>query len=238
MSVLIHQDGLSFFIDNGNEIVNTITRDFKHQSNPIEILESIEQAYEQEDKLQQKFDEVNLIYHHSILSLVPASLYEESLQADYLKYNTRILQTDVISIDENVGNMNVNVVYIAYSNINNFFFDKYGDHQYYHYSSRLLPIIKEVDGLHIEMMDSHFYLTAIQQGKLIAHNSFPYDEIEDVLYYTLYAMSQHQLDPETIDTYLRGGNVDPKLFDLLYMYIRKLHRDKEYTIHLNKLICA
>lgn len=239
LSVLIHQDGLSFYIHTAAGIESVIERSFKHSSNPIEILKFIEELYQQEESLNEKFQQVKLIYNHEIFTIVPSDLFIEESAADYLKYNTRLLQTDTVSVDDNCDGMNLNIVYVAYSNINNFFFEKYGDYSYFHYSTLSLPNIGlESNGVFVEVTKSHFYLTVIDEGKLIAHNLFPHQQVEDILFYTLFALKQHQLDPETIHLTLLQPEMNQDLFDLLYTYIRNVTFLTDYPKYLEQLICA
>ncbi len=239
LSVLIHQDGLSFYIHTREQILSTIKRSFKHASNPIEILKSIEDCFEKEADLNQNFDQVKLVYHHDIFTLVPTELFEESHAADYLKYNTRLLQTDTLSVDEELADTGAHLVYVAYSNINNYFYEKYGSYSYFHYSALTLPQLGNLeDGLFIEVMPSHFYLTIYNDGKLIAHNLFQHEEVEDILFYTLYAAEQNELDPELFRLTIIQEEKNQELYDLLYTYVREVQFLNNYPDYLKQLICA
>ncbi len=239
LSVLIHQDGLSFYIHTSNRLVSSIDRSFKHASNPIELLLSIEECFSTEQALNQEFEDIKLIYHHDIFTVVPTDLYEEQHTTDYLKFNTRLLQTDTISVDEGLKDVNIHLVYIAYSNINNYFFEKYGNYSYFHYSSLQLPLLQEKgNGIYIEVMESHFYLTVFEDGVLLAHNLFASETVEDILFYTLFSMQQQQLDPETQSLYILQKVRDNDLYDLLYMYVREVEFMGDYDNYLTNLICA
>jgi hypothetical protein len=239
LSVLIHQDGLSFYIHSSSEIRSTLEVPFKHCSNPIEILKSIEESFEKEALLDQDFIQVTLLYHNDVFTLVPSELFKEEHAADYLKYNTRLLQTDTVSVDDNISSMDARLVYVAYSNVNNYFYEKYGDYSYFHYSTYSLPLLRNrKHGLFIEVLKSHFYLTVFDNGKLINHNLFQHDQVEDILFYTLFAAEQNQLDPETIRLTIIQSEQDQELFDLLYTYIRNVEFISDYPKYLSQLICA
>ena len=239
LSILIHQDGLSFYIHTSTGIESTIVRNFKYPSNPIEILDAIEDCYVTEQDLQSDFKTIKLIYHHSIYSIVPERIFNENHAADYLKYNTRLLQTDVVSMDDPLDRLETRTVYIAYSNINNFFFDKYGDYEYFHYTTLSLPhILDQGDGIFLEVKSSNFYLTYLKNGELLAHNIFPKEQVEDILYYTLFAIEQYKIDPETVQLQLIEEHKNKDLYDLLYTYVRHVELIKDYSSYLNQIICA
>ena len=239
LSVLIHQDGLSFYTHNSTGIQETFSKEFKYSSNPIEILAAIEDVMASQEFLKQEFEDVKLIYHHNVFAAVPSALFEEEHAADYLKYNTKLLQTDTISIDDPVPAFGAQMVYVAYSNVNNYFFETYGDHSYFHYSTRSLTTLSGMpSGIYLEIMPSHFYFTVMDKDHLVAHNIFPFEEVEDILYYTLFALEQNKLDPETIPLTIVQNNKEQKLFDLLYTYVRNVNFIEDYKDYLNKVICA
>jgi hypothetical protein len=235
----MHQDGLSFYIHTQNQLIDTIDKSFKFKANPIELLTAIQESYAIESSLQQEFEKVTILYHHDIFTTVPSQIFQEDHASDYLKYNTRILQTDTISIDKSIGNTGAHIVYVAYSNISNYFYEKYGDHSYYHYSSKTIPVLQQLgDGLYINVQASNFYLTVLENGKLKAHNLFEYQEREDILYYTMFAIQQHDLDPENVRLTLLSNKIDQELNDLLYLYVRNVHHKTDYQEFIKKVVCA
>lgn len=230
MSVLIHQDGLSFFIYNEQAVVIDRKKySFTYESNPVEILEEIEQAYREDDFFSKnQIENVTLIYHHPIFSGVPASLFDPNQSSNYLKYNNRLLETDVVSHDNPIDLINYQTVYIAYSNINNFFFEKYGDFEYYHYTSLALPYwFKKYNSnstaVIVDVKESHVYITILNQGKLILHNIFQHDAIEDILYYTLFASHHNNLQADQFELFLYQKTPSKKLYDLLYTYVKEVN---------------
>ncbi len=229
LSVLIHQDGLSFLCYNAVHIIDRWDYSFKYDSNPTEILEEIQKAYQDNEKLRKlEVDQVTLIYHHPIFSGVPASLFVEEHASNYLKYNNRLLETDVISYDEAISTIDYQTVYIAYSNINNFFFEKYGDFNFYHYTSLALNTWhKKYNDVHnaviLDVKESHMYLSLFNNGSLILHNVYQHDAIEDILYYTLFASEHNGLQPDQINLFLYQTQPSKDLYDLLYTYVKEVN---------------
>ncbi|WP_397300048.1 DUF3822 family protein [Nonlabens ulvanivorans] len=243
MSVLIHQDGLSFFIYSSKGIENRILKSFKHESNPIEILQEIENIYETEVNLNQQFEEVTLIYNHPIFTGVPSSIYDEQHQSDYLKYNVRLLETDVISTDDAIEVLDYKTVYIAYTNINNYFFDKYGDFNYYHYSTLALQKHYSRNDLSkseviIDIKESQFYITIFEKGNFKLHNSYPHQAAEDILYYTLFTAQHNQLDPENMALKIIASAKNDAVYDLLYTYVREVNYVIDSNTYIEDILCV
>ncbi len=243
LSVLIHQDGLSFYIYNSSGVIDSIHRTFKHAANPVEILQSIETCFEQEAVLDTAFAKATLIYHHQIFTSVPKTIFSEENAVDYLKYNAHIIETDVLSVDESTKLDGANTVYVAYENINNYFFDKYGSYNYYHYSNRILELhsnetIAIQPQVFLDIKASHFYLSIFNKGKLTAHNLFPYDAIEDILYYTLFTTHHNGLDPETMEMNVYSEEKNDSLYELLYTYVRHVNFKTDYSNYIKQILCV
>jgi len=229
LSVLIHQDGLSFLCYNENGILEQWDYSFKYDSNPVEILEEIQTVFLENSYLKdQDFQQVAIVYHHPIFSGVPATLFNEEQASSYLKYNNRLLETDVVSHDEPITALDYQTIYIAYSNINNFFFDKYGDFEFYHYTTLALPQWQQKYQDHsnaviVDVKPSHVYITIFNDGKLVLHNIYRHDAIEDILYYTLFSSQHNDLQQDQMNLFLYQSNPSKKLYDLLYTYVKEVN---------------
>jgi len=244
LSVLIHQDGLCFYIYDGNAIcVQQIERSFKNALNPVELLDEIARLYSDEPSLQHEFSSFSLVYHHDIFTMVPDALFQEDKAPDYLKYNTRLLKTDVVSIDEPIAVLDARCVYIAYANINNYFHDRYGAFEYNHYASSLLAALRErstsaSEEVFIDIKESYCYLTLFKKGKLLLHNIYPQEAPEDILYYTMFATAHNGFDPEVMETTIIQPVKDQAVYDLLFTYVRNVSHATDSDTLIKNILCA
>ena len=229
LSIQVSLNGLSFCILNRvtNEICYFKKIDFEKQLDPTKVLSRIESFYEQEKQLDQTVDEVVLLFNNALFSLVPVDLFDEENAASYLKFNTRILKTDFIAFDR-INEDFVNV-YIPYTNIINFFFDKYGEFEYRHSLSvlieSLLSLPRTSDGpkMFLHAQQQIFELVVIENGKLIFANSFEYETKEDFLYYLLFTAEQLHLDTEKFELILLGDiNKDSEEYKISWDYIKNI----------------
>lgn len=243
LSVLIHQNGLSFFTYTGDRLLNRLDHHFSAPANPVSILKKMESLFDEAPALQSDFDRVNLFYHHEMFTLVPTEYFEPQSASDYLKYNVHLLSNDVLSHDTGVAQDQIVLVYIAYENINNYFFNKYGQFEYFHYSSCLINHGKSLQQTEnsqviLELFATDFYLSVFKNGALISHNLFKHEAVEDVLYYVMFSIQQNELDPNSLQCILKSEEELSKVYDLLYHYIRNVVVEEDYNTYLTQLLCV
>lgn len=229
LSIQVSLNGLSFCILNkeDNKIIYLKKVEFEKQLDPVKVLNRIEQLYLQEKELKFEVDEVVLLFNNSLFSLVPTALFDENNAASYLKFNTRILKTDFIAFD--TINEDIVNVYIPFTNIINYFFDKYGEFEYRHSLSVLIESLIDTSGdsnmirAYLHAQKNHYELIIIENGKLIFANSFEYDTKEDFLYYLLFTAEQLNLDPQKFDLILLGEiNKDSKEYIMAWDYVKNI----------------
>jgi hypothetical protein len=228
LSIQIRLSGLSFCVLNRS--TNTIERlqhiQLEKKATPFELLNHLKTILESNKDFNQPFDSVLCIYQNELSTLVPKSLFNENHLADYLKFNAKILQTDLIDYDTIAINDSVNV-FVPLVNINNYLFDTFGSFIYKHSSTILIESIlqksskHEYIALYINVGYFHFEMIAARQHELIFYNRFDYNTKEDFIYYLLFTMEQLKLDPETVKLHLSGDiEQDDDLFNIIYKYVR------------------
>ena len=231
MSIQVSLSGLSFcaFSKEENKIVYFKEVQFQKKLNPIQVLQQVKKVYEEELFLQQNQAEVIVLFSNELYSLVPSALFSEENASDYLKYNTKILETDYVAHDplEEAGMVNV---YIPYANINNFFFEKYGAFEYKHsltvLAEELLKIKNNGDTepqVYLNCFTGGYDLVVIQKGKLLLANTFNCNTKEDFIYYLLFTAEQLDLDPDTFELILLGKiTKNSNFYKIAYTYIRNI----------------
>jgi len=208
LSILIAQDGFSFCT--GNKETHTIIA-FKHKSflskqTPEDLLKEIKTVLEFSFRQEDKIDELEVFYSNTLYTLVPDAFFKEKNLTDYLKYNTKILATDYITFDH-VEAVHAKNVYIPYTNINNYLFEKFGEFSFKHISSTLLELFRQEDTkdkVLLNVYSSHFHVVVFKNGQLHLANSFEYQTKEDFIYYVLFVLEQLELDPLKAPVFICG----------------------------------
>jgi hypothetical protein len=233
LSIQVSLNGLSFcgFSPSEKRILFFKDLQFSRRLNPIQALQQIEQLYEQEVFLKQEKPEVTVVFSNELYSLVPQKLFDEENASDYLKFNTMILETDYVAHDliEEPGIVNV---YIPYTNINNFFFDKYGEFEYRHSISVLTGELLKLSAEDNEDREAKMYvncysggydLVLIKNRQLLLANSFKCTSKEDFIYYILFTAEQLELDPSEFHLILLGKITENSdYYKMAYTYIKNI----------------
>ncbi len=227
MSIQVRLNGFSFCILNcsNNEIAWYKKIDLGKEQSPVEILKEIENLYAEETNLQTEFEEVIVLFSNNLYTVVPESFFIEEEASTYLKFNTKILKTDVVAHDMLAHGL-VNV-YIPYTNINNYFFDKYGEFEFKNNISVLIEAVlaKNTESknaqVYLNDYSSYYDLVIVKQNKLLLANTFQYDTKEDFIYYLLFTAEQLQIDPSEFNLWLLGDiSKDSDNFNIAYTYVK------------------
>lgn len=231
LSIQVSLNGLSFcaLVPEEQKIVFFKEIIFSKKLNPIEVLHQVEKLYEEESFLQKEKPEVTVLFSSELYSLVPEKFFDEENASDYLKFNTKILQTDYVAQDKIAEEGIVNV-YIPYANINNFFFEQYGEFEYRHCISLLAERFleqnkdqKEGTRVYLNCYTRGYDLLVIKKGKLLLANSFSCNTKEDFIYYLLFTLEQLELDPMELELILLGKiTADSDYYEMAYRYIKNV----------------
>jgi len=242
LSIQVSLNGLSFCIyDNfANRFIYTNTIPFDKKQNPIEALEYLKAELASNIHFSDDFETVTIIHYNELATLVPESLYNEANNAEYLKYNSKILKTDFIASDK-LKYQDIISVYVPYVNINNYIFDTFGEFTYTHAATLFTDATTVLNSdsddinLYINIQGKTMQLVAYKTKKLQFYNFFEFSTAEDFIYYILFTCEQQQLDPETLHLYIVGDieNNDEN-FKIAYKYIRHVEILKGATDFLIK----
>ena len=236
LSVQVSLNGLSFCIlDTTTQTIVFLKEHlFTSQKNPFEVEKLLLETFQTTPLLQEEFKKVNLIHHNNMCTFVPKDLYDDQHLGDYLKFNTKIFESDFIATDE-ILLKHIMAVYVPFVNINNYFFDLFGSFEYQHSATILIQSLLQhttTTKLYCNVASNAFELVFIKDGSFQLYNSFEYTSTEDFIYYILFTIEQLQLNTETIIFELMGAIAqNDELYTSIYQYIRHV----SFTNHIPTL---
>lgn len=243
LSIQVSLSGLSFCILNRstNTIEHLSNHAFAQKASPSGLLAAlIKELSANATFASTNFSNVIVVHQNELATLVPEQLYIEAKNADYLKFNNKMLKTDFISTDAISSNKSINV-YVPYVNVNNYVFDTFGPFIYKHSSTVLIESIlsqnnaNSVTDIIVNITAQSLEIIVTHENKLVLYNSFEYFSVEDLIYYVLFVFEQLQLNPEE-DIIKLTGNIEEndERYSILYKYIRHiefLEPQTNFSIH-------
>jgi len=231
LSIQLSLNGFSFCVlDKTYDLVQKLVHHpFENPAaGPEELLARIQNIFDKEKLLQQKYGSVNVSHINELSSLVPKAFFDESKLKDYIRYSSKTFDNDYIVWDE-IENHDLINVYIPFVNVNNFLLERFGSFEYKHFSTVLIKNLlstyrySEHPHIFIHRDKSRIYVIGISDNKLQLYNSFPFKTKEDFLYYLLFTAEQLGMDPETFELVLSGDiDKNSELYDIAYTYVRKI----------------
>ena len=229
LSIQVKLNGLSFCIFNRTsntvEYINTIP--FGDKQTPFEILNKLKEELASNTVFSDDFNSVKVIHYNELSTLIPKALYDEANNAEYLKFNSKILKSDFITSDE-IKSKDIVSVYVPYVNINNYIFETFGEFTYIHASTIFIDSIFNTeldteDSLYINIESGSMQVLVTKNKDIKLYNYFEFTTPEDFIYYILFTCEQELLNPETLNIKLSGAiDKDDDLYLMVYKYIRNV----------------
>ncbi|MFD1061636.1 DUF3822 family protein [Winogradskyella litorisediminis] len=226
LSIQVNLNGLSFSINNTVSKEDNFIHhlDFKEKLTPFETLNRLKEELASNTAFSENFKNVSVIHFNELATLVPKALYDEAHNAEYLKFNSKILKTDFIASDE-LKHQEAISVYVPYVNINNYLFDTFGSFKYKHASTVFLDAIDsfktEEKSIFVNVEKNAMQVAFFQNNKIEFYNHFEFSSPEDFIYYLLFTCEQKQLNPDELKLTLTGSvEKDDDIYNIAYKYIR------------------
>lgn len=228
LSIQVNLNGLSFCIldSNARTILHINAIKFEEKLTPFETLNRLKKELSTNIIFSDNFKNITVIHKNDLATLVPQPYYNEVNNADYLKYNTKILKTDFIASD-NIKAHKIVCVYVPYVNINNYLFDAFGTFTYKHAATVLINAINNIEinsednYIFVNIENNTMQVVIKQNNKLQLYNCFDFASSDDFIYYLLFTCEQKQLNPELIKLKLLGTiSENDEIYKIAYKYVR------------------
>ncbi|WGU69219.1 DUF3822 family protein [Capnocytophaga canimorsus] len=233
LSIQIDLSGLSFCIFNPAlnciESIYHFKIDLNH-TNTLEMEKQLRALLFSESDLRQDFNTIKVLHNNQLFSLIPKALFTgKEFASSYLKYSVETNPTDFVEIDD-IEPLEAINLYVPNTLVNNILLEHYGYFDYQHFTTSLLKMFlthyasHEQEATYMYVEQSSFYLVYFKNKKLQFLNRFPYETIEDLLYFLLYSVEQLEVKTEKVPIYISGEITRNSLiYHGLRKYIRNVY---------------
>ena len=142
---------------------------------------------------------------------VPEALYHHDNKELLFKYNLQKSKEQTL-LQDNIGNLGIVMLHPLSLKIKSHISSFFASETIIHQQSSLLSVlyntsVSDLSGeqVFVQINRNAFECIIFNNKKLLFFNSFQYKSAEDLLYFLLYVMKQHNLDPEKQKVVLMGN---------------------------------
>lgn len=229
MSISVSGDGLCFYDSTSAEdqVLHSIKLE---DANPVELEEQLKNVFATQPELAVRKLE-SVYYKNPFFSIVPKEVFDADYAADYLKYNTKLLPTDVIE-QEISGDGVFVTAFVPYTNINNLLLDYYEDFSCRHSINKMYASFKQsaesvieetTETIYIHCERQSVYVFVFRSAELLLANTYHTEGSTDIAYYTLLTLQETGLNQEATHLYINAeNNLDEALTSILKLYVAKV----------------
>ena len=230
LSIQVSLNGLSFCVLDtiANSLVLSHSRAFEKEMSPFTLHKKIHEDFQEKGVLDYSYSDVISIHRNTLFTLVPMPVFDPDHLANYLKYNVKILGTDHLDYDPIQGLDSANV-YVPFTNVNNYLFDKFGDFEFKHSGTVLLetllkfPSTRQGTVAFMHLAESQMDLAVFSNKKLLFFNSFVFSSPEDIMYFLLFSLEQLELDLDSLKLRLLGEvTAADRIYELCTEYLENV----------------
>lgn len=211
-----------------NNLDDQIVFSKTHDMDPLAPIElQLETFFHSNEILQSSFHDIIVLHNHSMQTIVPKPLFDETKLGNYLQFSTKVYPSDFFDYDE-LEQIDAVNVFVPFVNYNNFFIDKFGSFTYKHYSTPFIEWALRTNDSNDEkvfacLTAEHIHLLVANKKELLLYNIFEHQAAEDFIYYLLFVYEQLNLDTNQVYLHISGLiEKDDAYYQLAYKYIRHI----------------
>lgn len=182
--------------------------------------------------LRRSFDKVNACFVSSFFSLVPG-IYAGMDKEQLLNFSEAEFDNNILKSSETEGG--AVIVYGISNLIENKLKTLYTDISFYHSAKIFIDAVRNSveTQVHLNLIHHKLEVIATDSTGLIFYNLFDTPSGEDILFYTLFAMEQLELDTNKTEIKTYGElQTDTKVFQILKKYVRYVNLGLKDELYL------
>jgi hypothetical protein len=211
--ILIGQESLQYGILDTEKNTFVAVADIRLPSSPRTpeaFYTEISRLISEEEALKKKYPSVVIGLDTPMHTLVPAPLYDSGQSNKYLEFNFGVSGNSQVSSDR-LEEIDAYNVYAIPRGLLDVVHVNYREAALFHRTSATIRSIynhqkinPKPAGLFLNVREQFIDLISIEGGRLAYFNSFSCTSKEDMLYYTLYALEQLNMRPDTVQLIISG----------------------------------
>jgi hypothetical protein len=231
LSILIQQDGFSFYLH--NEDSKTSLKYSEVEAEDIHLPVNIKLFKKELEEIVSFYEikKTKLVFANELYSLVPEDYYAEEAKADYLKYNVQLLPDDQI-IAEYISDIEAYLLFIPLMNYHNVLLEYLEEFDFFHYSQALIKdsrkkALVDKQKLKVIIRKSQLDIIAFDGLGFKMCNTFSFQSDIDIVYYVLFSIEELGFDQSELGLYISHDQTDSDWLDVLKKYVKNVYSHQE-----------
>jgi len=200
LSILIAQDGFSFYLKHQNAEESVALPKVE-----VDLIEDDEAIHTLKTSLDDIFDtytfkSVKLSFSNPYFTFVPDDYFDETAVTDYLKYNVELFKRDHV-VTDHLSIIGAHQVFIPLMTYHNLVLSYIDEFEFEHYTNSLINFCHPSNSdrvvqehLSAFVHKEHLEVVAYKNAKFTLCNHFTYDTDVDLVYYILFCVEELGFD--------------------------------------------
>jgi len=228
LSILASSYGLSFVVKNAG---NQEKKFFEYTFDSIHsagLFNKLEEIFTDRNLDDQSFENITILHHNLLNSLVPLEFFDENKPKEFLETNIKLLETDTVEFDVLKSYRMVNV-FVPFTPLYQFLSRKTEKLISRHSMSRFLEKIWEIRQkniympvfeIYLNIYKKDFQIVVFKNDQVQLTNQFPYENTDEFLYYLFFVWETLNINNENMHIYISGIDKQHEIIDNLSDFTR------------------
>ena len=222
LSILFLKDGFSFCVAKDDELIHTEKVRFEATQEST-FYELLSQKLDQQLYLNQAYDQVLLAYLGNQFNIIPSSYFDKDQDAQkWLEFNAEIYEGDSIETTK-LTNYDAELIYAYPQELKEIIDRKFKGAKLESASALFINSFKIEDDkaqIFLNIHSNQLELLVFKNQGLFFYNIFEIATKEDLVYYILNSFKQLELDPNEVEVYYFGGDLEEASLKMMMNFVR------------------
>jgi len=202
LSILFHENGF-FYITKKDKTTNYESVIYQNNAN---FLENIKKKIDEIKELQDIFDNVEVVFHNNLFTVVPNAYFDEQNIENYLQLNASIQPNDPFRYNVDLTNKCV-VAFSYLEELERFLEKKYSRIRYFHSLFKFMENLNQQKldvEFHLNFYKNSFEMVSFKNNQLFLINTFQFTTQQEILSYLDTIFELNNITKSEVPLYFYG----------------------------------
>ena len=199
--------------------------------NPVLLLNKINEIIKERPILNEQFEQINLIYHNRLNTLIPKEFFKPETAGDWLSHQVKLPDNEPV-FNNYIDSIQAYNIFVPFTNFEKSFSHKTNNLIIKHSGTLFFESIKQIGNqtqnlpvfeIFLNVFPNDFQIAVFKNEKLQAYNHFEYENIEEFIYFLFFAVETLEAKWHQSRFYIFGTANQTELKENLSLFTEKIH---------------